>query len=109
MQVGRHSNVIEAAHVATASDGWGGLFRGTSALLGREVPFYVLGMVGYQQLKKVANGEHMLCAVFAPLLPPPLTAPRRPAPPAQKSSVRNIGSLPADPVVIGNCPVDARG
>jgi len=57
LQVGRHSNVVEAARVATASDGWGGLFRGTSALLGREVPFYVLGMVGYQQLKKVANGS----------------------------------------------------
>lgn len=34
----------------------GGLFRGTAALLAREVPFYVLGMIGYQQLKKVANG-----------------------------------------------------
>ena len=101
-QVGRHANVVEAGRAATAAGG-GGLFRGTAALLSREVPFYMFGergsglraqgsqcsapgvqellsfgserqpacilgplpdlgtpacagMVGYQQLKKVANG-----------------------------------------------------
>jgi hypothetical protein len=56
-QIGRYDNVVEAARSATATEGVSGLFRGTAALLGREVPFYVLGMIGYQQLKKVANGE----------------------------------------------------
>lgn len=59
-QVGRHANAIEAARAATATEGMGGLFRGTTALLAREVPFYVMGMVGYQQLKKVANGTSRL-------------------------------------------------
>jgi len=34
--------VVEAARAATAADG-GGLFRGTAALLSREVPFYMFG------------------------------------------------------------------
>ena len=42
LQVGRHANVVEAARAATAADG-GGLFRGTAALLSREVPFYMFG------------------------------------------------------------------
>lgn len=57
LQIGRYDNVVEAARSATATEGVSGLFRGTAALLGREVPFYVLGMIGYQQLKKVANGS----------------------------------------------------
>ena len=32
-------------------DGVRGLFRGTAATLGREVPFYVIGMITYEQLK----------------------------------------------------------
>jgi hypothetical protein len=36
--------------------GWRGLFRGTAATLSREVPFYVLGMMGYTQLKRIFNG-----------------------------------------------------
>lgn len=55
-QVGRHDNVVEALGVATRTEGVKGLFRGTTALLSREVPFYVLGMMGYAQLKKVFNG-----------------------------------------------------
>ena len=56
-QMGRHSNVAEAFRVAaTGPEGMRGLFRGTGALLSREVPFYMFGMVGYQQLKKVFNG-----------------------------------------------------
>ena len=45
VQVGRHANVVEAARAATAADG-GGLFRGTAALLSREVPFYMFGGPG---------------------------------------------------------------
>ena len=59
--MGRHANVAEAFHVATTGpEGVRGLFRGTGALLSREVPFYVFGMVGYQQLKKVFNGVPFL-------------------------------------------------
>ncbi len=55
--MGRHADVAEAFRVAaTGPEGARGLFRGTGALLSREVPFYVFGMVGYQQLKKVFNG-----------------------------------------------------
>jgi hypothetical protein len=56
LQVGRHTSVLEAAMKATEVEGPRGLFRGTTATLAREVPFYVFGMVGYEQLKKVANG-----------------------------------------------------
>ena len=49
----RHQNVVEAVAVARSS---GGLFRGTAAVLAREVPFYVLGMVGFEQLKRFAQG-----------------------------------------------------
>jgi hypothetical protein len=55
-QVGRHENVVEALGAATRTDGARGLFRGTGALLSREVPFYVFGMMGYAQLKKIFNG-----------------------------------------------------
>lgn len=56
LQVGRYDNVFEAARNATELEGVRGLFRGTTATLAREVPFYVFGMVGYEQLKKIANG-----------------------------------------------------
>ena len=56
-QMGRHANVLEAfSAAARGPEGARGLFRGTGALLSREVPFYVFGMVGFQQLKKVFNG-----------------------------------------------------
>ena len=45
--------MVEA--VAAARRG-GGLFRGLQATLAREVPFYVLGMVGFAQLKRIAQG-----------------------------------------------------
>ena len=54
VQVGRHHNVIEAVGAARRG---GGVFRGTAATLAREVPFYVLGMVGFEQLKRMAQGE----------------------------------------------------
>ncbi len=56
MQVGRHDHVLEALSVATKTDGMRGLFRGTGALLSREVPFYVFGMMGYAQLKRIFDG-----------------------------------------------------
>lgn len=57
LQVGRHSNVIEAFQGALRSpEGVRGLFRGTTATLSREVPFYTLGMTFYVQLKKLAVG-----------------------------------------------------
>jgi hypothetical protein len=59
LQVGRHTSVLEAAMKATEVEGPRGLFRGTTATLAREVPFYVFGMVGYEQLKKVANGASL--------------------------------------------------
>mmetsp|Transcript_5548 Transcript_5548/g.15485 ORF Transcript_5548/g.15485 Transcript_5548/m.15485 type:complete len:641 (+) Transcript_5548:154-2076(+) len=57
LQVGAHRNVGEALAAATKVQGVRGLFQGTAATLGREVPFYVLGVVGYEQLKKLFNGE----------------------------------------------------
>ena len=57
--MGKHANIVEAFRAAASGpEGAAGLFRGTGALLSREVPFYVCGMVGYQQLKKVFNGEN---------------------------------------------------
>ena len=38
-------------------DGTRGFFRGAGALLSREVPFYVFGMVLYEQYKRAATGE----------------------------------------------------
>lgn len=52
-QVGTHDSVKEAFAAAIKGQGVRGLFRGTVATLGREVPFYVLGVVGYEQLKKL--------------------------------------------------------
>eukprot|EP01023_Acetabularia_acetabulum_P007399 TRINITY_DN1319_c0_g1_i1.p1 TRINITY_DN1319_c0_g1~~TRINITY_DN1319_c0_g1_i1.p1 ORF type:complete len:468 (-),score=93.66 TRINITY_DN1319_c0_g1_i1:178-1581(-) len=57
LQVGLHGNVGEAVNIAVKTDGWRGLFKGTAATMSREVPFYVLGMVGYEQLKKLVSGE----------------------------------------------------
>lgn len=57
LQTGRHSNVVQALRVATQREGAKGLFRGTAATLSREVPFYVLGIVFFEQLKRVAKGE----------------------------------------------------
>ena len=56
-QIGRHNNVVQALNAARRGDGGsGGLFRGTTALLAREVPFYVCGLMAYTQLKSVFNG-----------------------------------------------------
>jgi hypothetical protein len=59
-QVGRHDHVLDALKVATQTEGVRGLFRGTPALLSREVPFYVFGMMGYAQLKRVFDGQSCL-------------------------------------------------
>eukprot|EP01025_Chloroclados_australasicus_P046462 TRINITY_DN5125_c0_g3_i1.p1 TRINITY_DN5125_c0_g3~~TRINITY_DN5125_c0_g3_i1.p1 ORF type:complete len:657 (+),score=78.61 TRINITY_DN5125_c0_g3_i1:122-2092(+) len=65
LQVGLHTNVSEAVNTAVTTDGVRGLFKGTTATLSREIPFYVLGMVGYEYLKKVVSGE-----LFNPESPP---------------------------------------
>jgi len=57
LQIGRHANAREALQVALATDGPMGLYRGTLALISREVPFYMFGMVFYQLLKKTFSGE----------------------------------------------------
>ncbi|CAG9466256.1 unnamed protein product [Pedinophyceae sp. YPF-701] len=57
LQVARHQNVVEAVRVALQTEGPRGMFRGTPALLGREVPFYALGMVVYEQMKGLFNGR----------------------------------------------------
>ncbi|EIE27152.1 mitochondrial carrier [Coccomyxa subellipsoidea C-169] len=57
LQVGRHDHVLDALRVATQTEGVRGLFRGTGALLSREVPFYVFGMMGYAQLKRIFDGS----------------------------------------------------
>lgn len=58
LQIGRHGNALEAIRAATVLEGPRGLFRGTVATLSREVPFYVLGIVFFEQLKKLAKGEN---------------------------------------------------
>lgn len=57
LQTGKHPNMIEAIKVATKLEGPRGLFRGTVATLSREVPFYVLGIVFFEQFKKAAKGN----------------------------------------------------
>ncbi len=62
-QIGRHDNVVQAISAARRPGGGsGGLFRGTTALLAREVPFYVCGLMAYTQLKSVFNGACILTA-----------------------------------------------
>ena len=56
LQTGQHAHVAEAATAVVSQGGLKALFRGTTATLAREVPFYVLGMVAYEQLKGVARG-----------------------------------------------------
>ena len=57
LQIGRHENAKQALDVALAADGPRGLYKGTLALLSREVPFYMFGMMFYQLLKKTFRGE----------------------------------------------------
>eukprot|EP00210_Caulerpa_lentillifera_P005146 g4918.t1 len=57
LQIGRHANARQALQVALQTDGPRGLYRGTLALISREVPFYMFGMMFYQMLKKVFRGE----------------------------------------------------
>ena len=53
LQTGQHANAVEAFKAVTAN-GPRGLFAGTAATLSREVPFYVIGLVAYEKLKKAA-------------------------------------------------------
>jgi hypothetical protein len=55
LQTGQHANAVEAFKAVTAN-GPRGLFAGTAATLSREVPFYVIGLVAYEKLKKAAAG-----------------------------------------------------
>jgi hypothetical protein len=53
LQTGQHDNVFEAFKAVTKG-GYRGLFAGTAATLSREIPFYVIGLVTYEKLKKAA-------------------------------------------------------
>ncbi|KAH9330572.1 hypothetical protein KI387_002680, partial [Taxus chinensis] len=55
LQVGMFDNVGAAIIGTWKQDGLAGFFRGTGALLFREVPFYVAGMGLYAESKKVAE------------------------------------------------------
>jgi len=55
LQTGQHAHVLAAATHVLRNGGARALFAGTTATLAREVPFYVLGMVAYEQLKKAAR------------------------------------------------------
>eukprot|EP00850_Spirogloea_muscicola_P006767 SM000032S12151 [mRNA] locus=s32:938599:942338:+ [translate_table: standard] len=55
LQAGLYPNVWEAFVGTIRQDGVPGLFRGTSATLCREVPFYVAGMVIYEEAKKIVR------------------------------------------------------
>lgn len=54
LQAGQYSGVWTATTMVMKRDGVGGLFRGSAATLSREIPFYVIGMVAYEQFKKAA-------------------------------------------------------
>jgi hypothetical protein len=54
LQTGQHDNAIEAFKAVT-KNGPRGLYAGTAATLSREVPFYVIGLVAYEKLKKAAT------------------------------------------------------
>ncbi|GBG82606.1 hypothetical protein CBR_g34975 [Chara braunii] len=55
LQAGLYKNLGEAIAGTMKMDGIKGFFRGTGVTLCREVPFYVAGMVIYEEMKKVAN------------------------------------------------------
>uniref|UniRef100_A0A7S0RE80 EF-hand domain-containing protein n=1 Tax=Pyramimonas obovata TaxID=1411642 RepID=A0A7S0RE80_9CHLO len=55
LQCGQYDNVRAALGGVLASEGPRGLFRGTAATVGREVPFYVIGIVAFEQLKTAAR------------------------------------------------------
>ncbi|XP_024543930.1 calcium-binding mitochondrial carrier protein SCaMC-1-A [Selaginella moellendorffii] len=55
LQAGLYDNVGVAIAGTLRKDGWKGFFRGTGATLCREVPFYVAGMMIYEEAKKVVQ------------------------------------------------------
>jgi len=54
LQAGQYPGVWQATTSVMKKDGVKGLFRGSAATLSREIPFYVIGMVAYEQFKKAA-------------------------------------------------------
>lgn len=64
LQAGMYPNVVEAVQGTLTQEGPMGLFRGTTATLCREVPFYVAGLLIYQEAKKVVR--HSLQRELAP-------------------------------------------
>jgi Ca2+-binding EF-hand superfamily protein len=54
LQAGQYPGVWTAISTVMKKDGPRGLFRGSTATLSREIPFYVIGMVAYEQFKKAA-------------------------------------------------------
>ena len=54
LQAGQYTSVWTATSAVMKRDGVSGLFRGSAATLSREIPFYVIGMVAYEQFKKAA-------------------------------------------------------
>ena len=77
LQTGQHDNAIEAFKAVT-KNGPRGLFAGTAATLSREVPFYVIGLVAYEKLKKAAaieeaEREARLRAEFEAAIPEEVT------------------------------------
>ena len=55
LQAGMFQDVPSALRATLREDGVRGLFRGTTATLLREVPFYVFGMLIYLQVKNVSH------------------------------------------------------
>eukprot|EP00897_Mesotaenium_endlicherianum_P005961 jgi/Mesen1/5393/ME000268S04588 len=69
LQAGMYADVGAALAGTLRQDGVAGLFRGTTATLFREVPFYVAGLLIYQEAKKVArNGLRRDLAPWETLL-----------------------------------------
>ncbi|CAI5994665.1 unnamed protein product [Closterium sp. NIES-64] len=64
LQAGLYSSTGAALRATLKEGGVKGLFRGTTATLCREVPFYVFGMLIYLQVKRVTR--HVLRRELAP-------------------------------------------
>ena len=67
LQCGQYANVRAALSGVLQAEGVRGLFRGTAATVGREVPFYVIGIVAFEQLKSAARAVKKRTADGEPL------------------------------------------
>eukprot|EP00899_Mesostigma_viride_P002627 jgi/Mesvir1/12365/Mv00548-RA.1 len=56
LQAQMYPNVVAAFQGILKAEGVGGFFNGTSAMLAREIPLFVVGMVAYEQLKNLIRG-----------------------------------------------------